>query len=74
MYYDFDEGGLFFISTNQLTANSDTNGDHSAYTLIVLPDFLLSYPLAKKIKQYGWVLSIHSLSAGCLKQRPIFHQ
>ena len=53
-YYDFDEGGLFFVSPNQLTANSDNNGDHSGYTLIVHPDFLLSYPLAKKIKQYGF--------------------
>lgn len=53
-YYDFDEGGLFFVSPNQLTANSDNNGDHSGYTLIVHPDFLLSYPLAKKIRQYGF--------------------
>lgn len=53
-YYDFDEGGLFFVSPNQLTANSDNNGDHSGYTLIIHPDFLLSYPLAKKIKQYGF--------------------
>lgn len=51
-YYDFDEGGLFFVSPNQLTANSDNNGDHSGYTLIVHPDFFLSYPLAKKIRQY----------------------
>ncbi len=53
-YYDFDEGGLFFVAPNQLTANSDNNGDHSGYTLIIHPDFLLSYPLAKKIKQYGF--------------------
>lgn len=53
-YYDFDEGGLFFVSLNQLTASSDNNGDHSGYTLIIHPDFLLSYTLAKKIKQYGF--------------------
>ena len=53
-YYDFDEGGLFFVSPNQVSANSDNNGDHSGYTLLIHPDFLLTYPLAKKIKQYGF--------------------
>jgi AraC-like DNA-binding protein len=53
-YYDFDEGGLFFVSPNQVTANSDNNGDHSGYTLLIHPDFLLTYPLANKIKQYGF--------------------
>jgi AraC family transcriptional activator of pobA len=53
-YYDFDEGGLFFVSPNQVTANDDNNGDHSGYTLFIHPDFFLSYPLAKKIKQYGF--------------------
>ncbi len=53
-YYDFDEGGLFFVSPNQVTANSDNNGDHSGYTLLIHPDFLLSYPLANRIKQYGF--------------------
>jgi AraC family transcriptional regulator, transcriptional activator of pobA len=53
-YYDFDEGGLFFVSPNQVSANSDNNGDHSGYTLLIHPDFLLTYPIAKKIKQYGF--------------------
>jgi len=53
-YYDFDEGGLFFVSPNQVTANSDNNGDQSGYTLLIHPDFLLTYPLANKIKQYGF--------------------
>jgi len=53
-YYDFDQGGLFFISPNQLTANSDNNGDHSGYTLIIHPDFLQTYPLARSIRQYGF--------------------
>lgn len=53
-YYDFDEDGLFFVSPNQVTANSDNNGDHSGYTLLIHPDFLLSYPLANKIKKYGF--------------------
>ncbi|RYJ40526.1 helix-turn-helix domain-containing protein [Flavobacterium beibuense] len=53
-YYDFDEGGLLFVSPNQVTANGENNGDHTGYTLIVHPDFLLSYPIAKSIKQYGF--------------------
>lgn len=53
-FYDFDEGGLFFVSPNQITGSSENNGDHSGYTLFIHPDFLLTYPLAKKIKQYGF--------------------
>lgn len=54
-FYDFDEGGLFFVSPNQVVADDDdNNGDHSGYTLLIHPDFLLTYPLAKKIKQYGF--------------------
>lgn len=53
-FYDFDEGGLFFTSPNQVAANGENNGDHSGYTLMFHPDFLLSYPLAKKIRQYGF--------------------
>jgi AraC family transcriptional activator of pobA len=55
-YYDFDEGGLLFASPGQLIGSSDDNdsSDCSVYTLLMHPDFLLSYPLAKKIKQYGF--------------------
>lgn len=53
-FYDFEEGGLFFVSPNQVTRDDENNGDHSGYTLIFHPDFLLSYPLAKKIKQYSF--------------------
>jgi AraC family transcriptional regulator, transcriptional activator of pobA len=53
-YYDFDEGGLLFVSPHQVGANGDNNGDHSGYTLLIHPDFLLTYPIAKKIKQYGF--------------------
>ncbi len=42
-YYDFDEGGLFFVSPNQVVANyDDNNGDHSGYTLLIHPDFFLT--------------------------------
>lgn len=55
-YYDFNGGGLLFASPNQIIGNeSGTNpGECSQYTLLVHPDFLWNYPLAKKIKQYGF--------------------
>ncbi|MDP9078920.1 MAG: helix-turn-helix transcriptional regulator [Bacteroidota bacterium] len=52
-YYDHDEGGLFFISPNQVTGTSEKNIDFTGFTLFIHPDFLLGYPLAKRIKQYG---------------------
>jgi AraC family transcriptional regulator, transcriptional activator of pobA len=55
-FYDFDEGGLMFSSPNQVFASLDDNGDHSGYTLFIHPDFFLTYPLAKKIKQFGFFL------------------
>ena len=45
---------MFFVSPNQVVAEDDNNGDHSGYTLIIHPDFFLSYPLAKKMKQFGF--------------------
>lgn len=53
-FYDFDEGGMFFVSPNQITAHDGEIKDHSGYTLLFHPDFLLGYPLAKKIKGYGF--------------------
>ncbi len=53
-YYDFDEGGLMFVSPNQVIAHDENNADHSGYTLLIHPDFFLSYPLSHKIKQYGF--------------------
>ena len=54
-YYDFDEGGLLFASPHQVIGSGDdNNGDNSGYTLLIHPDFLLGYPLAKNIKQYGF--------------------
>lgn len=53
-YYDFDEGGLLFAAPNQLMGGSEHNGPYSGYSLFIHPDFLLGYPLAKKIRQYGF--------------------
>jgi AraC family transcriptional activator of pobA len=55
-YYDFDEGGLLFAAPNQVVGgNSDEDvRECSLYTLLIHPDFFLTYPLAKKIKTYGF--------------------
>jgi AraC-like DNA-binding protein len=54
-YYDFDEGMLSFISPNQLL--SKIQGDDTpteGISLMFHPDFMAGYPLAKKIKNYGF--------------------
>lgn len=55
-YYDFDEGGLLFAAPNQVLGNHGSIDAEtcSQYTLLIHPDFLLTYPLAKKIRQYGF--------------------
>jgi AraC family transcriptional activator of pobA len=59
-YYDFDEGGMFFVSPNQITGGHPPLSDQSGYTLLFHPDLLLGYELAKKIKEYGFFsYSIH---------------
>ena len=51
-YYDFGEGGLVYTGPNQLFEAH--NKISTGYILLIHPDFLLSYPLTKKIKQYGF--------------------
>jgi AraC family transcriptional regulator, transcriptional activator of pobA len=54
-YYDFDEGGLLFVSPGQIIGSKDSDGTVcSEYTLLIHPDFFLGYPLAKQVKQYGF--------------------
>lgn len=53
-YYDFDEGGMFFVSPNQITGGHEPLSDQSGYTLLFHPDFLLGYELARKIKAFGF--------------------
>lgn len=50
-YYDFGEGGLVFTAPGQVF-ESPHSAATPGYILLVHPDLLLSYPLAKKIKQY----------------------
>lgn len=53
-YYDFDEGGLLFASPGQVIGGNEDGAVCSEYTLLIHPDFFLGYPLAKRIKQYGF--------------------
>ncbi|WCT11585.1 helix-turn-helix domain-containing protein [Mucilaginibacter jinjuensis] len=55
-YYDFDEAGLLFAAPNQIVGGHEDDPTRacSLYTLLIHPDFLWNYPLAKKIKQYGF--------------------
>jgi AraC family transcriptional activator of pobA len=55
-YYDFDEGGLLFAAPGQLIGGTEehTAGMCGHFTLLIHPDFLASYPLAKKMRHYGF--------------------
>jgi AraC family transcriptional activator of pobA len=56
-YYDFDGGGLMFASPNQVISHAGSENavtECSSYTLLIHPDFLWNYPLAKNIKQFGF--------------------
>jgi len=55
-YYDFDEGGMIFISPNQLLACIEANSNFKGYSLLIHPDFIRNYPLGKKIQDYGFFL------------------
>ncbi len=52
-YYDFGEGGLVYTAPNQLF-DRPSEPVSSGYILLIHPDFFLGYPLAKKIKEYGF--------------------
>lgn len=54
-YYDFDEGIMYFIAPFQVLRFEDVllNGV-SGFVLVIHPDFLQGYPLASKIKEYGY--------------------
>ena len=51
---DFDEGGLSFTAPNQIISSVEEEKDYSGYTLLIHPDFLRGYPLATKIKTFGF--------------------
>lgn len=55
-YYDFDEGGLWFMAPNQMIGVTERGPDDQCegLSLLIHPDFLIGYPLAAKIKNYGF--------------------
>ncbi len=55
-YYDFEEGGLLFAAPNQVIggAEEQVEGPCAHVTLLIHPDFLAGYPLAKKMGHYGF--------------------
>lgn len=53
-YYDFDEGGLSFISPNQVISSAEDEKNYSGYTLLFHPDFIRNYQLDTKIKAFGF--------------------
>lgn len=53
-YYDFDEGMMSFISPRQVLSLQEGESATEGYSLEFHPDFIVAYPLAKKIKQYGF--------------------
>ncbi|MFD2069539.1 helix-turn-helix domain-containing protein, partial [Pontibacter silvestris] len=52
-YYDFGEGGMVFTSPGQ-SFEKPRSSKSKGCMLLVHPDFLLSYPLANRIKQFGF--------------------
>ncbi|WP_334125707.1 helix-turn-helix transcriptional regulator [Empedobacter brevis] len=54
-YYDFDEGMMYFVAPNQvLQFENVLLNDVKGFVMVVHPDFLQTYPLASKIKDYGY--------------------
>lgn len=53
-YYDFDEGGMLFISPNQLLSIDDDDCDCYSINVLIHPDFLRYNPLGKKITSFGF--------------------
>jgi AraC family transcriptional activator of pobA len=53
-YYDFDEGGMFFVAPSQLITRDEDNQEYEGYTLLVHPDFIRNHALGKAIKNFGF--------------------
>jgi AraC family transcriptional activator of pobA len=52
--YDFDEGRMAFVAPQQVLSRGEADRDLSGYTLLFHPDLIRGYPLAAKIKNYGF--------------------
>lgn len=53
-FYDFQEGGMSFVSPGQVLKMDQEEADYSGMSLHIHPDFLRPYPLLQKIKKYGF--------------------
>ncbi|GAB3558208.1 helix-turn-helix domain-containing protein [Spirosoma fluminis] len=54
-YYDFDDGVMTFFSPGQVIATDAADQIAlNGWWLVVHPDFIQNYPLAKRIKEYGY--------------------
>ncbi len=54
-YYDFDEGIMYFTAPQQVLQFEDVLlNEVEGFVLVVHPDFLQGYPLASKVKDYGF--------------------
>jgi AraC-like DNA-binding protein len=52
-YYDFNEGGMMFTAPGQILS-TDSEAEYCGYTLLVHPDFIRTYPLARNIRKFGF--------------------
>jgi AraC family transcriptional regulator, transcriptional activator of pobA len=52
--YDFDEGSMVFAAPNQIVGEIETSLNSEGFSLFIHPDFLQGYPLATRIKQFGF--------------------
>jgi AraC family transcriptional activator of pobA len=53
-YYDFDEGSMVFTAPHQIVGSTAIYKGNEGYSLIFHQDFIQGYPIASKIKQYGF--------------------
>ncbi|WP_231729865.1 AraC family transcriptional regulator [Pedobacter sp. Leaf176] len=53
-FYDFDEGSMVFTAPNQIVGSTAIYKGNEGYSLVFHQDFIQGYPLAGKIKQYGF--------------------
>ena len=53
-YYDYANGGLSFVAPNQLMATNGEAEECEVIVLMVHPDFLKGYPLARTIKDHSF--------------------
>lgn len=53
-FYDFEEGGMSFVSPGQVLKMQDEEADYSGMSLNIHPDFFRPYALNNNIKEYGF--------------------